>query len=196
MMTMPETTSPLPSRSATPLRISGPSTTSPMSLMRIGVPESLAETDDVLEVLNGREIAAAPDHVLGPAELDQPARRLVVAAAHRLDHPVDGDAVGLQPVRVHVHLVLLPEPADGRHLGHTGHGLQVVSEIPVLVGAQVGQAVLSGFIHQRVLEDPAQGRGIRPQLGPHALRAGGAAPRRGIPGCGTGPSRCPCRPRR
>ena len=44
----------------------------------------------------------------------------VVAAPHRLHHAVDGDAVGLQPVRVDVHLVLLAEPADGRHFGHPG----------------------------------------------------------------------------
>ena len=38
-----------------------------------------------------------------------------------------GDAVGLQPVGVDVHLVLLAEAADGRHLGHARHRLEVVA---------------------------------------------------------------------
>ena len=44
MTTMPETASPVPSRSETPRRRSGPTTTWPMSRMRIGVPLSLADT--------------------------------------------------------------------------------------------------------------------------------------------------------
>ena len=66
---------------------------------------------DVLEILDGLDVAPAPDGVLRPAELDEPARRLVVALPHRLHHAVDGDPVGLEPVGVHVHLVLLAEPA-------------------------------------------------------------------------------------
>ena len=44
MTMMPETASPVPSRSETPRRRSGPSATWPMSRTRIGVPLSLAET--------------------------------------------------------------------------------------------------------------------------------------------------------
>ena len=42
--TIPDTTSPVPSRSATPRRRSGPTVTLPMSRIRIGVPLSLADT--------------------------------------------------------------------------------------------------------------------------------------------------------
>ena len=42
MMTIPDTTSPAPSRSETPRLRSGPVTTLPISLMRIGEPFSLA----------------------------------------------------------------------------------------------------------------------------------------------------------
>ena len=97
----------------------------------------------VLEVGDGLGVAAAPHHVLGAAQLDHAAAGLVVAAADRLDHLVDRDVVGLQPVRIHVHLVLLAEPADGRHLGHAGHRLQVIAQIPVLQRTQVRQAVLA-----------------------------------------------------
>ncbi len=44
MTMMPETASPVPSRSETPRRMSGPRVTCPMSFTRIGVPFSLAET--------------------------------------------------------------------------------------------------------------------------------------------------------
>ena len=44
-------------------------------------------------------VAAAAHHVLGAAELDQPAADVVVAAAHRLDDLADRDAVGAQAVR-------------------------------------------------------------------------------------------------
>ena len=49
--------------------------------------------------LEGPGVAASADHVLGPAEFDQPAAGLGVAAPDRLDDPVDGDAVSLEPVR-------------------------------------------------------------------------------------------------
>jgi len=44
MTMMPDTASPVPSRSDTPRRRSGPMVTWPMSRMRIGVPPSLADT--------------------------------------------------------------------------------------------------------------------------------------------------------
>ena len=124
---------------------------------------------DLLEVLHGLDVAAAADAVFGPAELDQAARGLVVARAHRLDDLVDRKPVGLQPVRVDVDLVLLAEPADRRHLRHPGHRLEIVLEVPVLIRAQLGQAVLAGLVHQRVLVDPAERGRVRAELGPHAL---------------------------
>ncbi len=90
--------------------------------------------DDVFEILQGPGVAPAADHVFGAAEFDQPPAHLHVALAHRLGHPVDGEAIGLEPVGVNVHLVLLLETAHRGHLGHPGHRLQVETQIPVLAG--------------------------------------------------------------
>ncbi len=173
MMTMPETASPLPSRSETPLRRSGPMDHLPDVLDAYRRSGIARRDDDVLQVLDGLEIAASPYVVFGSAELDEAPADFIVAASHRLHHAVDGYAVGLQPVRVHVHLVLLPEPPDGRDLGDARDRFQVVLEVPVLVGAQLCQAVLAGLVHQDVLKDPAQGRGIRSHLRSHALGKAG-----------------------
>ena len=121
--------------------------------------------DDFFKILQGLGIAPAPDGVLRPAELDQPAPHLHVPLAHRFRHPVDGDPVGLEPVGVHVHLVLLLEPAHRGHLGHARHRLEVVAQVPVLKGAQLGQTPLAGLIHQDILVDPAQTGGVRAQFG-------------------------------
>ena len=65
MTTMPETTSPLPSRSASPRRRSGPTVTWPMSRIRIGVPGSAGGHDDALEVGDRLRVAAAAHHGTG-----------------------------------------------------------------------------------------------------------------------------------
>jgi hypothetical protein len=66
MMTMPDTTSPVPSRSAAPRRRSGPSTTSPMSLTRIGVPLISRRHDDVFEIAARLEYPVAAHHISAP----------------------------------------------------------------------------------------------------------------------------------
>ncbi len=75
-----------------------------------GRAELAAADDDLLEVLNGLGVAAAADHVLGAAELHQPAADLGGAVAHCLDHLLDPDAVAAQPVGVDGDLVLLWYP--------------------------------------------------------------------------------------
>src|SRR6476659_8620354 len=107
MTTTPDTTSPLPSRSASPRRRSGPTVTWPMSRDSDRRAALAGGHDDALEVGDRLRVAAAAHHVLGAAELDQPPASLDVAAAHRFDDALDREAVIAQPVRVDVHLVLL-----------------------------------------------------------------------------------------
>ena len=126
--------------------------------------------DDVLDVPHGADVAPAPDIVLCPAELDEAAPHLTVAALQGIDDLADGDAVGLEAVGVNVDLVLLSEPPDGGHLGDTRNGLEVIPEVPVLQGAQVRETLPPGLVDQRILEDPAQARGVRAKLRPHAVR--------------------------
>ena len=80
-----------------------------------------------------------------------------------------GRSIGLESVRVNVYLVLLPETAEGGNLGNPGNCLEVVAQVPLLVGAHVREAVPSRFIHEGILEDPAKGSGIRPEFCPDTL---------------------------
>ncbi len=86
-----------------------------------------------------------------------------------IDH-VERDVVGGEPVGVDGDLVLLDEAADGGHLGDAGHRLQGVAQRPVLVGAELVERVAAATVDERVLEDPADPGGVRPELGLHPLR--------------------------
>src|SRR6266542_2739184 len=55
-------------------------------------------------------------------------------------------------------------------LGHAGHGLQGVAQVPVLETAQVGEIVLPAPVHQGVLVNPADGGFVARQLDVHPLR--------------------------
>ncbi len=83
--------------------------------------ELAAADDDLLEVLDGLGVAVAAHHVLGAAELHEPAADLGGAVAHRLDHLLDSDAIAAQPIGVDGDLVLLLVTAHRRHLGDPGH---------------------------------------------------------------------------
>ena len=73
-------------------------------------------------------------------------------------------------VGIDVDLVLLLKSADRSHLGHAGHGLELVAKIPVLERSQLGQVVLAGLVHQGILIDPADARGVRAQFRADAFR--------------------------
>jgi hypothetical protein len=60
------------------------------------------------------DVAAAPDHVLRPAELEQAGSGFVIGAADGLGDARDWDAVGAQAIRVDIHLILLGESAYRR----------------------------------------------------------------------------------
>ena len=76
----------------------------------------------------------------------------------------------MQLIGIDVHLVLPHETAERRHVRHAGYGLQIVAQIPVLIAAQVRQALLAGGIDQGVLEYPSDAGGVRTQFGLDALR--------------------------
>ena len=55
---------------------------------------------DLLEILDARDVAAAPDHELGLCHLDEAAADVAVAALDGAAHLVERDAVGGELVRV------------------------------------------------------------------------------------------------
>jgi hypothetical protein len=127
---------------------------------------------DVLDVGQAPEVAAAPDEVLGRGHLEDLAADIVVRALDPGDDVGERDAVGRELVRVEVDLVLLHEAADRGHLGDALHRLEGVPQVPVLQGAELGQAVLAGVVHQGVLIDPADAGRVRPDDGVDALGQG------------------------
>ena len=52
---------------------------------------------------------------------------------------LEGDVVGPELDRIHLHLVLAHEAADAGHFGDAGDGLQLVAQVPVLDRAQPGE---------------------------------------------------------
>ena len=82
-----------------PRRMSGPRTTSPKVLDPDGRAELAAADDDLFKVLDGLGVAVATDHVLGAAELHEPAADLGGAVAHCLHDLLNPDAVAAQPIR-------------------------------------------------------------------------------------------------
>ena len=81
---------------------------------------------DILEVLEGLRIAAAPNHVLRAAKLEQSSPNLVVAFPHSLRDAADGNTIGLETIWVYVDLVLAPVSADRSYFCHAGNRFQVV----------------------------------------------------------------------
>ena len=77
--TMPAATSPLPSRSARPRRISGPSATSGHVPQEDGRPAGARAHGDLLQVLHPFDVAPAPDHVLRARKFEDPAFHVEVA---------------------------------------------------------------------------------------------------------------------
>ncbi len=152
--------------------------------------------DDVLKILKRCGVAASADHVFGAAEFEQASAGFDVAVAHRVDDLGGGDAVALEAIGIEVDLVLACESADGGDVGDTGHGLQMVAQIPILIGAQFGEAVLAGGVDEGVLVDPAEAGGVGAESRSSRLRAAGRERRRGIPRCASGPSRGRCCRRR
>ena len=123
-----------------------------------------------LEVLDALHVAAAADHVLAPAELDEPAADVVVALADRGDHRVERDLERGEGVRVHRDLVLPDLAADGGDLRDPRDALDRVAQVPVLEGAQLVGRVLAAPIHERVLVDPPDARGVGAELHLHVRR--------------------------
>ena len=120
---------------------------------------------DLLQILDAFQIAVGAHHVLRFRHLDDGGAGLLIAL---LDGGLDKgerDAVGAQLVRVDPHLILANHAAHGGDFGDPVHRLQLVLEEPVLQRGELAQVMLAGFVHQRVLIDPAHPGGIGAELG-------------------------------
>ena len=124
--------------------------------------------DEVFDVLPAAQIAAAAHHVFGLGHFQRAAADVAVGIADHLGDAHQRDAVNLEFRRVDRDLVLLHEAADARHLGHPRRLGQLVAQIPVLQGAQLGQRLVLG--QHGVLVDPADPGGVRAKRRRDAFR--------------------------
>ena len=118
---------------------------------------------NIFQIIQAFDIPPAPDHVLHPGELDDPAFYIQVAAAHRFHHFGYGDVIGRKTIGIQGDLILFDEPAHAGHLGNPGHAFDGQFQIPILEGPQLGQVQFPGLIHNGIREPPAQTGGVRTQ---------------------------------
>src|SRR5204863_513532 len=123
-----------------------------------------AANDDVREIAGRGRVSAAAHHVLSAAEIEQASAGLVVPFPYRVDNLAGRDAIALQQFGIEIDLVLAGVAADGRDIGNARNREQMIAQIPVLIRAQLRQAVLSGLIDYGVLEYPAEAGGVRSQF--------------------------------
>src|SRR5581483_5847345 len=127
----------------------------------------LLAQDDVLDVGNVLDEAGAADEELEAVLLHDLGADVDVALAHRLVDLGQGDAVGTQLVGINVNLILLDEAAERGDFRHALDRLELIAHVPILQRTQLRQVGAVGL--QRVPEDLAQGRGVRPQHRHHLL---------------------------
>ena len=82
-----------------------------------------------LLVSNPRDEAKASDHRPRPTALDDIAADVLVAAHHGVHHRRDGDLERLQALGVDVELVLPDSATNARHLGDSGHGIELIPDV-------------------------------------------------------------------
>ena len=125
---------------------------------------------DFSDIVDRLRISTAAHHVFGAAQFHQPSAHIVIPGAHGIGDLCDRDVIGLQAIRVDVHLILANEATQRRHLSHAWNRAQLIAEEPILQGPQLRQIALTGGVDQRVLEDPADAGCVRTKLGVDTLR--------------------------
>ncbi len=117
------------------------------------------------EVADAAQVALAAHHVLGFGHFDDAAADVAVGIADDLHDLPQRHAVSAQLDRIDRHLVGLNETADRCDFGDAMRLAELVAQIPVLDGAQLGEAPV--FAEQRVLIDPADAGRVRADLRRH-----------------------------
>ena len=128
----------------------------------------VALDDDLLQVGQALDIAAAAYRELGFGKLDRPPAHVHVAGAQRFADFGERNAERLQPSWIDDHAVLLDEAADAGDLGNALRFGEAVADVPVLNGPQLGEALLRPA--HDVLIDPSHAGRVGPQARRHAGR--------------------------
>ncbi len=192
---MPPATSPSPSSSAMPAA----HFRTDLHARDVGQPHRDAglggRQRNLAEIVERPQVTRGAHHVLGLAEFEHRAARLLVGLLHRVDDLGVRNVECAQPFGVEHDLVLAHHAADARDLRDIGDRLQLVLEEPVLQRAQLRQVHLSAAVDERVFVDPAHARRVGPERGLGLRPAGATAPGSGIRARASAPSTDRCRPR-
>ena len=124
--------------------------------------------DDLLDVVDGRNQPDAAHDQPGAVRIQHVAADIQVAVADRGDHRAERQVVRPQTIRVDVDLVLLDMTADRRDFGDARHGVQLITDEPVLQAAQVAQRQRGAL--DRVPEDVADAGRVRAERRRHTGR--------------------------
>ena len=103
---------------------------------------AVALDDDLLQIGQALDVAAAAHRELGFRELDRAPAHVHVAAAQRFADFGERNPERLQPPRIDHHAVLLDEAADAGDLGDALRLGDAVADVPVLNGPQLGETFL------------------------------------------------------
>src|SRR5438552_18422700 len=126
--------------------------------------------NNVLDVLDLFDVAAATNVVLGRGDFEDLAAYVGIAHLDRVDHVAERDVVSNESVWVEIDLVLLHETANRRDFGDTFHRGERVTQIPILNGTQLREIVLPAVVNQRVFVNPTDTGGVRANDRVHTFR--------------------------
>src|SRR5437764_75403 len=130
--------------------------------------------DDVFDVLNLFDVAAAANVILGRCDFENFPAYVGIAHFDGADDVAERDVVSNERVWIEIDLILFYESAHRRDLGDAFHGGKRIAQVPILNGAQLSEIVFSGVIDQRVFVNPADTGSVGTNGRIHALRQGTA----------------------
>src|SRR5690606_21326647 len=96
---------------------------------------------DILDVPDIRQVAYAAHHVLAAAQLENARADIRVGHADGIGYALHRETVAMQPLRVHLDLILLHVAADRRDFADAGDALELVAHEEVLEAAQLDEVV-------------------------------------------------------
>src|SRR5207253_4861930 len=126
--------------------------------------------NNVLDVLDLFDVAAATDAILGRGDFENFAADIRVTQLNRVDDFAERDVVGNESVWIEIDLVLLHEAANRRDFGDTFHRGERITQIPILNGTQLREIVLPAVVNQRVFVNPTDTSGVRANDRVHTFR--------------------------
>ena len=128
---------------------------------------------DVLDIAGILDQPNAADHHGLLIVVEQRAARILIVGAHRLCNLPDGQVVLVDRLRIDDYLILLHQPAEGRHVRDPRHLPEARLDHPVFQVAQFDFAMALAFHHVAV--EFADGRCHRTQCWGHVVRQRGVA---------------------